>query len=72
MISTEDMARCLADAGVGGKEIEHFLTFAGAGRKDDALRILGRLRRGFMDELHTSQRRVDLLDFLTVQIKREM
>ena len=67
---TQDaVVKNLHDAGCSPELITKFLTCQNAGRTQDSLRVLALHRASLLDELHTSQAKLDCLDYLIYQIR---
>ena len=59
----------LKDAGCNADIIAQFMSCREAGRTQDSLRVLALHRKELLDEMHTSQSKLDRLDYLIYQIK---
>lgn len=62
------LIRNLKDAGCSEADIQRFLKLGQAGRRRDQLQILATHRAALLEQLHTSQRQIDCLDYLVYQM----
>lgn len=56
--------RGLKDCGFQAAAAEEYLQYAREQRQTEQLRLLNRQRRKLMDDLHTAQKQVDVVDFM--------
>ena len=69
--SHEAMLQNLKDAGCAPDIIARFMTCQDAGKTKDSLRVLASHRAALLDELHTSQAKLDCLDYLICTLRKE-
>ena len=67
----ETLKRNLEDAGCSGEVKERFLPLYQEERWEEALRVLTKHRSLLLTEVHRSQERLDALDYLIYQLKKE-
>lgn len=71
MYDTEDMIiQNLKDAGCDMEMIQEFTTKLRNGSKAEGIRLLELHRRFLLDSLHTEQKKIDCLDYLVFQLKK--
>ena len=61
----------LKDAGCPPELIDRFVICQDAGKTRDALRVLAAHRAVLLDEMHASQDKLDCLDYLIFQLRKE-
>ena len=61
----------LRDAGCGGKTVEQFLALEAAGEREAQLRLLLAHRRLLLKRLHREEKRIDCLDYLVHQMRKD-
>ena len=66
----ENLLTGMADAGCGAEEIEQAERILQAGELGELTRFLKQCRRGLLDRMHESQKRVDLMDDLIRQTEK--
>lgn len=70
-LSTESVEQNLKDAGCPRQFIESFLKQYSSSTPAEQLRLLERQRAKLLDQLHSSQRHLDCMDYLCYQIRRQ-
>ena len=70
--SQDAVVKNLEDAGCKPDIISKFLAYRDAGRTRDSLRVLALHRASLLDELHASQDKLNCLDYLIYQIRKDM
>ena len=68
----EKWVAALTDAGCSKEDIETAQRLLETGSKEDLIRHLRMCRCGLMDDLHEIQRRVDRMDYLICQTRKEI
>lgn len=63
--------RNLLDAGCSEDMITAFLKSRRMGNKEEGFRILREQRKSLLDEVHHGEKKIDCLDYLVYQMKRE-
>ncbi len=63
---------CLEDAGCSCDQIDRFLSVYSQISLDERIRLLKQYRHPLMEELHAIQKKVDRLDYLVNEMKREV
>ena len=66
-----EMTALLSDVGCQTDAVDKAKTLLEAGYIADLIRYLRRLRCGFMDQMHESQKRIDRLDYLIHQTEKQ-
>lgn len=61
----------LLDAGCDTELIERFMALTGQGKEREALALLAKHRKHLLDCCHAEQKKIDCLDYLVYQIKKE-
>ena len=61
----------LVDAGCGNELIEQFMDLLKSGRKEAGMSLLTKHRRFLLDCYHADQKKIDCLDYLIYNIKRD-
>lgn len=61
----------LIDAGCGEALVRQFLQLNAAGKKQESLALLARHRQQLLDCCHGAQKKIDCLDYLIYQMRRE-
>lgn len=61
----------LEDAGCAPSTIEEFLKLSREEKRSDQYRLLSRQRASLLEEVHSSQRKIDCLDYLILSMKKE-
>lgn len=73
MYGTEEaMIQNLKDAGCDSETIQEFTAKIKKESKEEGILLLERYRRSLLDVLHTDQRKIDCLDYLVYQLKKEI
>lgn len=67
----EDIPTTLKDAGFDEEEIHCFIEKKNAGKMREALCMLQSQREILVNDMHSVQRRLDCLDFLIYQMRKE-
>lgn len=67
----DNILRNLTDAGCDDQTIDKYLQLADSGRVKEQLGLLARQKQALLEELHSSQRKIDCLDFMVFQMKKE-
>ena len=70
--TTEDLIQNLQDAGVPAECIARFLSCRAAQDERAALQILAQQRAILLDQVHAGEKKIDCLDYLVYQLRREM
>lgn len=65
-----EVVQNLLDAGCADGTIQSFLNCYRAGEHDWGLRLLAVQRRALLDLIHDGQKKLDCLDYLVYQLKR--
>lgn len=71
MINTDELIQCLRDAGCEDAAIAEVCRLYEKGESHEAIRKLRIHRCHLMDTLHRSQDRVDCLDYLIREMRKE-
>ncbi len=72
MFETEEaIIQNLKDAGCRSDTIDAFMDNLKTGRKSEGLKALDLHRRRLLEEIHQEQKRLDCLDYLVYQLKKE-
>ncbi|WP_298034211.1 hypothetical protein [uncultured Dysosmobacter sp.] len=61
----------LSDAGCGPELIERFMALAEQGQEEEGLALLAKHRKHLLDRCHAEQKKIDCLDYLVYQMKKE-
>lgn len=61
----------LVDAGCDQELIDQFLSLQDAGQKDAELSLLAKHRKSLLDCYHAQQKKIDCLDYLIYNIRRD-
>jgi len=61
----------LVDAGCDNEQIEEVMTLIKQGRKKEVLALLANYRKRLLDCYHAEQKKIDCLDYLVYQMRRE-
>lgn len=61
----------LVDAGCDQELIDQFLRLQDAGQKDAELSLLAKHRKSLLDCYHAQQKKIDCLDYLIYNIRRD-
>ncbi|EEG30503.1 hypothetical protein CLOSTMETH_01844 [[Clostridium] methylpentosum DSM 5476] len=69
--STQAILQNLKDAGCDPKTVEQFLLLRKAGDRKEQLKLLSIHRKQLLDKVHREEKRIDCLDYLVYQIKKE-
>ena len=69
--STQTILQNLKDAGCDPKTVEQFLLLRKAGDRKEQLKLLSIHRKQLLDKVHREEKRIDCLDYLVYQIKKE-
>ena len=67
----QSLLQNLKDAGCDPDIIARFMTCQEAGKAKDSLRVLAAQRAVLLEEVHASQAKLDCLDYLIYQIRKE-
>ena len=67
----EEIKKSLEDAGCSEDCIRSFLAYKNNGEDGKAVRLLEKHRNELLRELHESQRKIDCLDYISWQMKKE-
>ena len=70
VMTEEDIRQGLLDAGCDAVLIQGYLEAARSGDRRKCLLLLERRRRALLDEIHGGQKRLDCLDYLRYQLKK--
>ena len=65
------LRRNLEDAGCGDAMIRQFLQLQQEGKRQEQLRLLALHRESLLDRLHSSQHKIDCLDYLIYRMKKQ-
>lgn len=69
--SAQAVIQNLKDAGCDLETTERFLALEQAGQTREQLKLLSAHRKRLLDKVHEEERRIDCLDYLVYQVKRE-
>lgn len=69
--SEEALIQNLKDAGCSEELIKQFQEYCRLGKEQEGIRLLGRHRDTLLDAMHREQKRIDCLDYLLYQMKKE-
>lgn len=69
--STQAILQNLKDAGCDPKTVEQFFLLRKAGDRKEQLKLLSIHRKQLLDKVHREEKRIDCLDYLVYQIKKE-
>lgn len=69
--STQAILQNLKDAGCDPKTVEQFLLLRKAGDRKEQLKLLSIHRKQLLDKVQREEKRIDCLDYLVYQIKKE-
>lgn len=69
--SAQAVIQNLKDAGCDLETTERFLALEQAGQTREQLKLLSVHRKRLLDKVHEEERRIDCLDYLVYQVKRE-
>lgn len=69
--SAESVIQNLKDAGCDSEMMERFLALDQTGQTQEQLKLLSMHRRRLLDKVHAEERRIDCLDYLVYQMKKE-
>ncbi len=61
----------LSDAGCDPELIERFMALAEQGQAEEGLALLAKHRKHLLDCCHAEQKKLDCLDYLVYQMKKE-
>lgn len=64
------LLRNLKDAGCNQELIRRFLELEEAGKREEQLHLLFTYRAGLLEKLHMSQNKLDCLDYLVYEIRK--
>ena len=67
----KEMADALMDIGVGNVQTETVRRLFESGQTDELVRHLKKCRCSLLDEMHESQKKVDLMDYLIRRIEKD-
>ena len=67
----KEMADALMDIGVGNAQTETVRRLFESGQTDELVRHLKKCRCSLLDEMHESQKKVDLMDYLIRRIEKD-
>lgn len=65
------LLRNLSDAGCDEVTIQKYLQLQKEGKRHEQLRLLSMHRASLLDQVHVSQYKIDCLDYLVYEIKKE-
>lgn len=68
----EQIKKCLQDAGCSSQELDRFLSVYSQLSLDQRICMIRQFRYPLMEELHRVQKKVDCLDYLVNEMKREV
>ncbi len=71
-MDSEQIQKCLQDAGCSSQEIARFLSVYSRLSIDQRICLIRQFRLPLMEELHRVQKQVDCLDYLVNEMKREV
>ena len=66
-----EVVQSLEDAGCDKKTIAQFLFLQAEGRQEACFRLLAKHRQKLLVTMHKDQKRIDVLDYLIYQIKKD-
>lgn len=69
--SAQAVIQNLKDAGCDLETTERFLALEQAGQTREQLKLLSAHRKRLLDKVHEEERRIDCLDYLVYQVKKE-
>lgn len=69
--SAQAVIQNLKDAGCDLETTERFLALEQAGQTREQLKLLSAHRKRLLNKVHEEERRIDCLDYLVYQVKKE-
>lgn len=69
--SNDRLMQNLTDAGCDGKTAQEILSLLRADEPSTAMLLLRRYRQALLDEKHRNEQRIDCLDYLLHQLKKQ-
>lgn len=70
--SNDNLTDILKDAGCDEALEKQLIVLKQTGQTDEFLRLLAKHKTNLLADLHTSQKRIDCLDFLVYKTKKEL
>lgn len=67
----QSVVQNLEDAGCDGETVEQFMKLEDTGDIQKQLKLLEIQRRSLLDQVHENEKKIDCLDYLVYQLKKE-